>query len=279
MANDYEKRVMRVLDHIHDNPAGDLSLDALADVAAFSRFHWHRVFRALTGETVAQSVRRTRMNRAAAALVRETTPVARIARDVGYPNPASFARAFAETYGATPAAFRRRRELRAINHPLKPEITLMHPVTIRPEPARHLVALAHSGPYFEIGRSFEKLFATLASRNQVQKTGHMVGVFYNDPAQTSPADLKSHAGFEASADLAVAAPLEALTLPAARHAVLTFTGPYAGLPAAYDQLFAVWLPQSGEKPADMPTFEVYLNSPMDTDQDKLVTELCLPLEG
>ena len=49
-----ENRMIRVLDHIHDNPAGDLSLDALADVAAMSRFHWHRVFRAITGETAAQ---------------------------------------------------------------------------------------------------------------------------------------------------------------------------------------------------------------------------------
>ena len=277
MANDYEKRLMRVLDYIHDNPAGDLSLDALADVAALSRFHWHRVFRAMTGETAAQTVRRMRMHRAATALVREPTPITRIAVDVGYPNAASFARAFAETYGSTPAAFRGRGELRPFNRPLKPEIKLMHPVTIRSEPARRLAAIAHSGPYFEIGRSFEKLFATLTTRNLVQQTGHMVGVFYNDPAQTAPDKLKSHAGVEVSDGLPVAAPLEAVTLPAARHAVLTFTGPYAGLPAAYDQLFAVWLPESGETPADLPSFEIYLNSPMDTEQDKLVTELCLPL--
>jgi phage tail sheath gpL-like len=37
MANSYEMRILRVLEHIRDNPAGDLSLDALADVAAMSR--------------------------------------------------------------------------------------------------------------------------------------------------------------------------------------------------------------------------------------------------
>ncbi|WP_309664541.1 AraC family transcriptional regulator [Tabrizicola sp.] len=279
MANDYEKRLLRVLDYIHDHPAGDLSLDALADVAAFSRFHWHRVFRAMTGETTAQTVKRMRMHRAAVALVRENTPVARIASDVGYPNTASFARAFAEIYRSSPAAFRARGELRPLNRTLKQEITLMFPVTVRSEPTRRLAAMAHSGHYFEINRSFEKLFASLSARNLVGKTGHMVGVFYNDPAQTAPADLKSHAGVEVPATLPVDPPLEVVSLPAARHAVLTFTGPYAGLPAAYDQLFAVWLPQSGEKPANLPSFEVYLNSPMDTDQDRLVTEICLPLEG
>lgn len=279
MAYDYERRLLRVLDYIHDNPAGDLSLDALADVAAMSRFHWHRVFRALTGETAAQMVKRMRMHRAAVALVQGTTPIPRIASDVGYPNPASFARAFAEVYRSTPANFRARGELRPMNHSLKQEITLMFPVTIRSEPARRLAALPHAGPYFEINRSFEKLFATLATHNLVSRTAHMVGVFYNDPAQTAPQDLKSHAAVEVPADLPVEAPLEVVSLPAGRHAVLTFTGPYAGLPAAYDQLYAAWLPRSAEKPANLPSFEVYLNSPMDTDQERLVTELHLPLAG
>jgi AraC family transcriptional regulator len=60
MSQSYEKRMLRVLQYIHDNPAGDMSLDRLADEAAMSRFHWHRVFRAMTGETCAQAVRRVR---------------------------------------------------------------------------------------------------------------------------------------------------------------------------------------------------------------------------
>lgn len=80
MTNTYEARLIRVLDYIHDNPAGDLSLDALADVAALSRFHFHRVFHALMGETAAQAVRRMRMYRASVALVQTTAPLAKIAR-------------------------------------------------------------------------------------------------------------------------------------------------------------------------------------------------------
>ena len=57
MANDYENRLLRVLDYIHNNPAGDLSLDQLADVAALSRFHFHRVFAAIMGETAANALR------------------------------------------------------------------------------------------------------------------------------------------------------------------------------------------------------------------------------
>ncbi len=109
MTGRYEDRIVRVIDHILANPAGDLSLDALADVAAMSRFHWHRVFRAMTGETAAEAVRRIRMQRASFWIVRGD-PVADVARRVGYRSVRSFARAFAEVQGMTPAAFRVRGE-------------------------------------------------------------------------------------------------------------------------------------------------------------------------
>src|SRR5262245_16154905 len=75
----YEARLLRVLAYIHDNLDGDLSLDRLADVACMSRFHWHRVFRAMTGETLADAVRRIRLSRAANALVSEERPIEEIA--------------------------------------------------------------------------------------------------------------------------------------------------------------------------------------------------------
>lgn len=279
MANDYERRLRRVLDHIHDNPAGDLSLDTLADVAALSRFHFHRVYAAIVGETAASTVRRMRLHRAAVALVRTADPIPAIARAVGYPQMASFNRAFAGHHGLTPAAFRKRGELRPFP-PLRPRKgLLMYPVTLRTDPARRLAAVPHRGAYHEIGRAFEKLGSTVAARGLHGRFGHMVGVYYDSPADVKPADLRSHAGLEAPEDLALAPPLEEVRLPAGRHAVLTFTGPYAGLHAAYDQLMGVWLPESGEIPADSPVFEVYLNNPMDTAPEALVTEICLPLAG
>jgi AraC family transcriptional regulator len=277
MANDYEARLRRVLDHIHDDPAADLSLDALADVAALSRFHFHRVYTSVVGETAASTVRRMRLHRAAVALVQGTDPITRIARAVGYPQVASFTRAFAGHYGLTPAAFRNRGELRPFPLLLARKGPLMFPVITRTDPARRLAAVPHKGPYPTINSAFEKLGATVAARGFHGRFGHMVGVYYDSPADVKPADLRSHAGLEAPADLPLDPPLEEVTLPAGRHAVLTFTGPYAGLPAAYDQLFGVWLPASGESPADSPVFEVYLNSPMDTPPEALVTEICLPL--
>jgi AraC family transcriptional regulator len=278
MTNANEKRLLRVLDHIHDNPEGDLSLDALSDVAAMSHFHWHRVFRAMTGETLAQAVRRIRMQRASYLLVMTDQPLSGIAAAVGMDNLASFQRAFSDAFLMSPTAFRQRGELRPFARIPTPRRPAMYPVTIRTEAPIRLVAVPHRGAYHQISRAFQKLSAVMAARDLFGKAGRMIAVFYDDPQSVPEPDLRSHAGFEITAPANLAAPLEEVTLPAGRQAVLTYTGPYAGLPAAYDELFGVWLPASGEEPADSPSFEVYLNSPMDTAPENLVTELHLPLK-
>ncbi|WP_430450351.1 AraC family transcriptional regulator [Rhodophyticola sp.] len=277
MATSYEDRLLRVLAYIHDNPAGDLSLDELADVAAMSRFHWHRVFRAMTGETCAQAVRRVRLHRAAVWLVQTDRPLRRIAADVGYPSLSSFSRAFVASHGLTPGAFRTRGEL------MPPLLTAekggypVYPIDIADHPARRLAAIAHRGPYVMIGKAFESLGAVFSSRNLWPHAGGMVGVYYDDPDAVAADDLRSLAGVVVDDAAPVAAPLEEVKLPAGRYAVMHYKGPYSGLAAAYKHMYGVWLPRSGEELGDHPPIEVYLNNPQDTAPEDLLTDVCVPL--
>ena len=71
-----------------------MSLPELADVASFSPFHFHRIFRALTGEGVAERVRRLRLERAAARLRSTSRSILEIALEAGYQAHESFTRAF-----------------------------------------------------------------------------------------------------------------------------------------------------------------------------------------
>jgi len=277
MATTYEARILRVLNYIHDNPAGDLSLDRLADVAAMSRFHWHRVFRALTGETCGQSVRRIRLHRAAVALVTSDASIDEIAAAVGYPSRYSFSRAFTTAYGHAPGAFRAAGQHLPSAALRDPQEFPMHDVTLRTEPARRLAAVPHTGPYSEIGRAFEQFSALVAARNLWPDLGVMIGVYLDMPGTVPDAELRSLAGADYQG-AEIPDGLQGFDISGGRVAVLTFKGPYAELPAAYDSLFGGWLPQSGEEPADAPCYEIYLNDPRRTAPEDLLTEIILPLK-
>lgn len=274
----YERRLLRVLDHIHDNPAGDLSLDALADVAAMSRFHWHRVFHAMTGETCAEAVRRIRLHRAACWLVQTDWPVAEVARKAGYAGTQSFSRAFSLAYGQSPASFRTRGDLIS-PLPRKPKGEYpMFPVTIETREPMRLAAMTHTGPYLEIGSAFERVGALFTSRELWPQARGMAGLYHDAPGSKPDAELRSEAGVIIGEEMEVTDPMHETRVPGGRYAVLHFKGPYAGLQAAYEYLYGSWLPESGEEPEDSPPVEVYLNNPADTAPDDLLTEICVPLK-
>jgi AraC family transcriptional regulator len=274
----YEKRMLRVLEYIHANPAADMSLDTLADIAAMSRFHWHRVFHAMTGETCAQAVRRIRLNQAASWLLRTDWPVADIAARVGYPSPQSFGRAFRASYGMSPSQFRIFGAEQAPQVLKRQEDHGMYEVTVETTPARRLAALPHRGPYIEIGTAFERAGAIIGARNLWGKVRGMVGVYLSDPSRIPPAELQSFAGYELVEGAAVPEDLEPVDIPDGPIARLRFRGPYAGLHRGYDYLYCNWLPNSGRDPGDAPAFEVYVNTPGDTAPADLLTDICLPLK-
>ncbi|MEM9523222.1 MAG: AraC family transcriptional regulator [Pseudomonadota bacterium] len=278
MVTDYEARMLRVLAYIHENPAGDLSLDTLAGVAAMSRFHWHRVFRGMTGETCAQAARRIRLHRAACWLVQTEWSLAEVAGRCGYPTTQSFSRAFREGYGASPGRFRQRGELRPPLLRSHPGENIMFDVKIEDRPSYRLAAMAHEGPYPEIGKIFEQVSAIIGARGLWPHARGMMGVYYDDPAAVPAAQLRSHAGVLLDDAAVIAAPLEEIRTDAGEWAILTFKGPYAGLQAAYDYLWGKWLAESGREPRDAPAVENYLNSPAKVRPDDLLTEICLPLK-
>ena len=90
--NDYQQRILRVLTHIQEHLDEALDLEELAQVACFSSFHFHRIFAAMTGETIADHVRRLRLERAAMELRSGAKQVIQVALDAGYEAHAAFTR-------------------------------------------------------------------------------------------------------------------------------------------------------------------------------------------
>ncbi|MEM7339911.1 MAG: AraC family transcriptional regulator [Actinomycetota bacterium] len=114
MATSYQARVDLVMDHVRRHLDEDLPLADLAAVANFSPFHFHRIFRASTGETVADFVRRARLERAVQLMqTAPQRPLTSIAAETGFATPSDFARVFRRQYGRTPSSWDRRSRLDA----------------------------------------------------------------------------------------------------------------------------------------------------------------------
>jgi AraC family transcriptional regulator len=275
----YGSRVARAIAHLVAHADRTPSLEELAEVAAFSPYHFHRIYRALTGETPAETLTRERLSRAAAALLRTRQPIAAIARRAGYGSAAAFTRAFRAAHGIPPGTYRTRR---GIGLPRPPatigETEIMHSVTIREEPPLRLAVLAHRGPYTAIGGTFDRLMAWAAGRGLVGETSRFIGLYLDDPNSVPAAALRSEAGVTVPDTVEPEGEVAIREIPAQRVAVLRFQGPYAELEDAYEWLYGTWLPGSGEEPADAPSMEDYLNDCRSLPPAEWLTDIMVPLK-
>jgi len=274
---DYDDRIGRVITYVFDHLDDDLDLNRLADVACLSPHHWHRVYTAMRGETIASTVKRLRLERAAAHLAHTSLPIESIAKRSGYPNVQSFTRIFKSVYGLPPATYRKQGTHAQFLTPTNGSAHLMYNVTIKTLAPITAVTLEHIGSYMEINRAFEKLFGWLGSKQLLGPDVRSVGIFYDDPSVVPEAKLRSRAGAVTDRVIPIEAPFERTTIAGGDYAVLRHKGPYADMKAAYEWLYGQWLPQSGREPAKAPGIEEYLNDPQDTAPTELLTDICLPL--
>lgn len=274
----FENRLKRVMVHIYENLDDDSSLDALADIACMSRHHWHRIFKAMTGETLAEAVRRLRLHKAAILLVQEDTPVSKIAERVGYPNPASFSRAFSATYGMSPNSFRNNGTEVTDLIRCKTSEDKMFPVTIHDYPTLDAAGVLHIGSYKKIGLAFQQLGSILMARSLIFETKALFTIYHDQPESKPDAELRSHVAVVTGNKFPNALEgLDYFQVSGGKYAVLEHKGPYATLEKAYTWLYGTWLPNSDEEPRDDPPLEVYVNDPKSTPPADLRTDIRLPL--
>ncbi|UPQ89464.1 AraC family transcriptional regulator [Vibrio sinaloensis] len=106
MRVDYQKRLNPVIRYLEKNYDQPLNLPEVAALANLSPYHFHRTFKAVQGETLADFIRRLRLEAAADELFKTKQPIINIALEFGFSSSQSLAKAFQQHFGVTPSAFR-----------------------------------------------------------------------------------------------------------------------------------------------------------------------------
>jgi AraC family transcriptional regulator len=96
----------RTLGYINDNLDGDVSIEAMADIAGLSPFHFSRTFARATGHSPHRYVMLARVERAVALLRRSSLPLAEIAIQAGFADQSHMARHVRQRHGISPKALR-----------------------------------------------------------------------------------------------------------------------------------------------------------------------------
>ncbi|MCJ8509832.1 AraC family transcriptional regulator [Rhizobium lemnae] len=286
----YHVRMQRVLEHIDRNLDGNLDLEALSHVAAFSKFHFHRQFTGIFGLSVHRYVQLARMKRASYRLAfRESASVTDVAMDAGYDSPDAFARAFRQRFDQSPSEFRKSPNWEpwcGALHPLdKARSKLLQKyftpddITIRNVLPTTVAIMEHRGDPATIGATIQHFIAWRKAAGLPPQVSPTFNIFYSDPHAIPPAEYRLD--LCAGTDQPIVENSDGVRgglIPGGRCAVLRVLGNTENLEPAALYLYKHWLPASGEELRDFPIYCQRLSFFPDVPEQEAVAELFLPLK-
>ena len=262
----YVHRVQRVTDHVRRNLAGDLSLEALAKVAYFSPFHFHRIFKAATGETVAQFTRRARLERAAQLMMAAPSrELGSIGLEVGFASQSDFSRAFKRLYGVPPSAWDRRSRLdeSRIPPPDRPPDTSPFEVKVQRHPAVRLAYIRMNTPFIgqPLRDGYAKLTAWLDARGFDWRSSALVGLGWGNHETTPLDQVMFDFGFAVPPEIEPEGEIGIHEHPELLAVDVRCRGGLPRIALAWDYLYEQWLPHSKYEPDDYPGMKRFHRRP------------------
>jgi AraC family transcriptional regulator len=292
---DYVDRINRAVDYVTGNLADPIRLEDAARAACFSSYHFHRIFRALMGETLASFVKRVRLERSVYLLShRKGATLTEIALACGFSSSSDFSRSFRGHYGVPPSRFDVERFRRSRREAMRESLTPPgerhrlerlpagenpdgFAVTLRDLPARRVAYIRVHRPYEgdHVPQATARLLAWAEARGLAD--GQWLGWQWEDPEIVPLDKCRYDVGLEVPDSTRAGGEVSITAFPAGLAAEVPVTGSIDVELRALDWLYRTWLPGSGYAPAHQPGFEAWNGRPFAHGMEHFEIRLQLPV--
>jgi AraC family transcriptional regulator len=282
-ANEIE-RLLPVLVHIQANLDQDLSLEALANRARLSHFHFHRLFRSAVGETLKQYTQRLRLERAANRLVINDAAILDVALDSGFHSHETFSRQFKRRFQVTPKDYRKwaRGEIKrsSVSTPPLDELYAefeLSKTTVTRLAQLHVAFIRHVGPYESVTDTLWQRLEEWAKSKRLPHDLIFLGIAHDAPGVTPPERLRFDAAIVVPKPFSPDGVVGHQELGPAEFAMTTHVGHYRTLPKAYATIVQRVAQLKKFRLDGLPAIEVYRTTRVDASHDMNHTEIYLPV--
>ena len=276
--NDYVQRINKVVAYINNHLDETLDLKTLANEAALSDFHFHRIFKALKGEAIGGYITRLRLEATARLLRYTALTIEEIAFNIGYETPASLSKAFKKQYGISPTEYRTNKDTYIMKKEIiNPDLALKAPKIVTLEP-KNLIYVALTGAYGSLnyGKAYEQLWAVIKAQKLFTKGIESICISYDDPKITEGSLQRSDVCLAIHKPATPQEEVSCKTLAGGKYAVFFYQGSYENLSQVYDTAVR-WVIDHEYTLREEPFFEKYLNDARRTPKEKLKTEIYIPI--
>lgn len=278
-----------------------LSLESISQVACFSPFHFHRIFKIIVGETLNVYINRKRLERSVAILVhKKECNITDLALQSGFSSHSAFTRAFKKLYNVSPSEFRKTNPNKFskigiieskkgqedfmletyfcnINNHLNWIKMMNAKIEIKELPELHFASVTHIG-VANIERAFERIIKWAIPKGLMQKPETRLARIFHDSFKVTDADkVRMSVSILTEEDVLVEDDMEKISAKAGKYIV----GSFKILPMEFEKSWSslfIWMHHNGYKKADANPFEIYQNDMREHPEGKAIVDFYIPVE-
>lgn len=280
----YKDDIDRVIFYISENPYHKHTLDELAKLSNFSKYHFHRVFFNYAGINVFTFIKLQKLKKASYQLAfRKNIKIIDIALEAGYETPESFSRIFKKIFSQTPSGFRKEPNWKNWHQQYKyKKISLKNNSSIQFIDFKEtsIAFLEHKGPYELVYKTVSKFIEWRQKHKLSPKTNRTFNIIYHDPNNITPSEYRIDIATEIKSDLKTSnKDIHFKKIPSCKCVCLKHIGSWDLIEESIAYLYYYWFQnQTQFQLEDFPLFIEYKNFLPDVAEDKLLTYIYLPIK-
>ncbi|WP_303316456.1 AraC family transcriptional regulator [Flavivirga abyssicola] len=297
---DYISRINLTLKHIEHHLDSELSLESLSGLALYSPFHFHRIFKAIIGETLHGYIVRKRIEKTASVLLHKRhVSITELSLQYGFNSNSSFTRAFKKFYGISPSEFRKKnpnkfskirnaeskngqenliseKYICNINNHLN-WIKMNANIEIKEIPELKFASITHFG-VTGVEDVFNRL-AKWANAKGLMKNPEtkMARIFHDSFKITDPDKVRMSICLLTNTLFVAEEEIDAGIIKKSKCIVGHFEITPNDFEKSWSSLF-IWMNENGYKKAEVSPFEVYHNDFREHPENKCIVDLHIPIE-
>lgn len=264
--NNYHDQILIAVKYIEAHIYEDVTLAQVADAAGFSRYHFSRIFRSVTGRTFNDYMRRRRLTLASKLLLDTDDRIIDIAFRCKYASQEAFTRAFVLLYDRSPLVYRQE----GVERNFMNKVMLTEEILIEKGGALEMVPEIQKRDSIMMvgfkytGKNENNEIATIwydlnerIGEIENRVSDEMYGYDTWDATINEDGIFTYVAGVPVKDLSSIPEGMVGVSIPENRYAVFTLTSVVENIHGAVKEVFSKWLPESGHRLCDNYDFEYY----------------------
>ena len=295
----YISSVNKALQFIDENLDTNLSLETISKVACFSPFHFHRIFKAITNETLNSYINRKRIEKVASVLTHKPeVSITELSLLFGFNSNSSLTRAFKKYYNISPSEFRRQKNSRfskigkveskngqeqvvfeeyicSINN-LNNWIKMNAKIEIREMANLELAYVTSIGEH-GVTTAYDTLVKWATPLGLLKHPDTKMVTIYHDSFKiTNPEKVRISACITLNEPMKVSGNIGRTSIEKGKFIVGNFVIGLSEFEKSWNSLF-LWMAENGYKKADRDPFEIYHNDYRIHPEKKCIVDYFIPI--